>query len=100
MTSQVQDSGLLVLGSDLVVETSMFTGNSQASSSGSQCATGRGSIEDFSDLEELQFLRREGVDRQQRRIVRIVGKFLPGKYVFLSPSGDICSVLISVPIFP
>ncbi|KAL2652455.1 hypothetical protein R1flu_020583 [Riccia fluitans] len=33
--------------------------------------------EDFSDLEELQVLRLEGVDKQGRKIIRIVGKFLP-----------------------
>ncbi|CAM6111184.1 unnamed protein product [Calypogeia fissa] len=75
------DSGLLVLGSDLVVDASMFLTSSTASTSGSQSATEKSSMEDYSDLDELQFLRLEGVDRQQRRIVRIVGKFLPATVV-------------------
>lgn len=88
-TSQVQgsklgvagDSGLLVLGSDLVLETSYFTGSPEASTSGSQYDSERGSTDDFSDLEQLQFLRFEGVDSQQRLILRIVGKFLPATVV-------------------
>jgi hypothetical protein len=78
------DSGLLVLSSDLVVETSMFTGkpeSSGTSTSESQGNTTQDLHEDYSDLDELQFLRLEGVDRQLRRIVRIVGKFFPGRLV-------------------
>ncbi|EMS47175.1 hypothetical protein TRIUR3_15677 [Triticum urartu] len=34
--------------------------------------------DDFSDLEELQVVRVQGVDRSDRPVVRVVGKFFPG----------------------
>lgn len=37
--------------------------------------------DEFLDLEELQFLSVEGVDKQRRRILRIVGKFFPAPVV-------------------
>jgi hypothetical protein len=43
--------------------------------------------EDFSDLEQLQFMHLEGSDKVGNRILRIVGKFFPGSEsssVFLS----------------
>lgn len=37
--------------------------------------------EDFSDLEQLQFMRLEGSDKAGNRILRIVGKFFPAPVV-------------------
>ena len=34
--------------------------------------------EDFSDLDQLQFLRLQGSDKNSNRILRIVGKYFPG----------------------
>ncbi|KAL3684271.1 hypothetical protein R1sor_002293 [Riccia sorocarpa] len=79
-----EDCNLLVLSSDLVVDPSSFRfreeesekAESEEAQTGSSAPVSYGD-EDLSDLEELQVLRLEGVDRQGRRIVRIVGRFLP-----------------------
>ena len=41
------------------------------------------SDEDFSDLDLLQFIRIQGSDKSGNRILRIVGKYLPGNYSFI-----------------
>lgn len=76
------EQSLIVLASDLVVEPRSFgltsTHSSLPDSDFEDCAGGRGGDDDFSDLEQLEVLRREGFDVKGRQIVRIVGKFLPG----------------------
>ncbi|KAG6546006.1 hypothetical protein Mapa_012669 [Marchantia paleacea] len=76
------ESSLFVLSSDLVVDSSYFSfkdDSPKAQMEQAQAANSafRYANEDFSDLEELQVLRLEGIDRQGRRVVRIVGKYLP-----------------------
>lgn len=79
------EQSLIVLASDLVVEPRSFGLTSTYSSvydmpesDMKDCAGGRGGDDDFSDLEQLEVLRREGFDVKGRQIVRIVGKFFPG----------------------
>lgn len=80
-----RDSGLFVLSSDLVVDPSSFrfkeeSPKAQDEEAQSATCAFRYANEDFSDLEELQVIRLEGIDRQGRQIVRIVGRFLPGTF--------------------
>ena len=79
------DQSLIVLASDLVVEPRPFGLTSTHSSvhevpdsDFQDCVGGHGGDDDFSDLDQLEVLRREGFDVKGRQIVRIVGKFLPG----------------------
>ncbi|KAJ7563372.1 hypothetical protein O6H91_03G107400 [Diphasiastrum complanatum] len=80
--STCQDSSLLVLASDLVVDADSFgfSGNAKCLDNNDSAAS-MADNDDFKDLEELQVLRVEGCDREGRRIVRIVGKFYPATVV-------------------
>jgi hypothetical protein len=82
------EQSLIVLASDLVVDPRSFGLTSTHSSvhevpdsDFEDCAGGRGGDDDFSDLEQLEVLRREGFDVKGRQIVRIVGKFLPAPVI-------------------
>lgn len=81
---------LLVLASDLVVEPESFgltpsqNSTPEVQDSDIEDLAGSYSSDDFSDLEQLEVLRLEGVDMKGRQIARIVGKFFPGKRLSLS----------------
>lgn len=47
------------------------------------CSQNLSSDEDFSDLDLLQFVRLEGSDKAGNRILRVVGKYFPGKETIL-----------------
>lgn len=83
----LKPSGLsvVVLASDLAVDEDEFGLNESPSNSSCRSSTGSESStvdfgdDDFLDLEELEFMRIGGVDKEGRQIVRVVGKFLPGR---------------------
>lgn len=81
----LKPSGLsvVVLASDLAVDEDEFGLNQSPAYSSCGSTVSESSTEDFGndvflDLEELEFMRVGGVDKQGRQIVRVVGKFLPG----------------------
>ena len=55
------------------------------------CVQNLSSDEDFSDLDLLQFVRLEGSDKAGNRILRVVGKYYPGKAAI--PYYDFSSVI-------
>eukprot|EP00249_Psilotum_nudum_P005502 c18938_g1_i1 orf=234-968(+) len=76
--------GLLFVASDLDVESELLADCGALSEESDPLQTAHNAVlryDEFLDLEELQFLSVEGVDRQGRRILRIVGKFFPAPVI-------------------
>lgn len=82
--SSSEDFSVLVLASDLGIDARPFLANEDRDD-WHDCPQYLSSDEDFSDLELLQFFRLQGFDKSGNRIIRIVGKYFPGKQtVFLT----------------
>ncbi|KAJ3676228.1 hypothetical protein LUZ60_003640 [Juncus effusus] len=82
--SSDDDFSVVVLASDLGVDGRSFRSHSERRLAGEDIGSaGGGEVwhdcieEDFSDLEQLQFVRLEGSDKAGNRILRIVGKLFP-----------------------
>ena len=82
-TSSSDDFSVLVLASDLGVDARPFLVNQEPEIEEQEnwhdCPQYLSTDEDFSDLELLQFVRLQGFDKSGNRILRIVGKYFPGK---------------------
>ncbi|KAJ7972154.1 ganglioside-induced differentiation-associated protein 2 [Quillaja saponaria] len=110
MGSSSDDFSVLVLASDLGIDARPFLTNQDAEGeeqeSWHDCSQYLCPDEDFSDLEQLQFFRLQGSDKDGSRIFRIVGKYYPApvvsverlkKYIFHKicselPEGPFCIV--------
>lgn len=83
MGSKSEDFSVLVLASDLGIDARPFLTNREreveSQDNWHDCSQHLPSDEDFSDLDLLQFFRIQGSDKSGNRIVRIVGKYFPGK---------------------
>lgn len=86
MGSSSDDFSVVVLASDLGVDARPFLSNPPPEEENwHDCASYLPSADDqnldFSDLDALNFFRREsGCDKSGNRIFRIVGKYFPGNY--------------------
>lgn len=85
MAGDSDNFSVLILASDLGIDARPFL-NSRESETEEQenwhdCPQYLCSDEDFSDLEFLQFLCLQGFDKSGNRILRIVGKYFPGRYI-------------------
>lgn len=97
------DFSIMALASDLTVDVRPFLEQTRETQQVEEWFDCRTSLldGDFYDLEQLQALRVEGLDKKGRPILRIVGKFFPGNVILvLSPShldslpplfGDCCA---------
>ncbi|KAJ7976683.1 ganglioside-induced differentiation-associated protein 2-like [Quillaja saponaria] len=109
-SSSGDDFSVLVLASDLGIDARPFLMNEETEDeeheSWHDCSQYLCPDEDFSDLEQLQFCRLQGSEKNGNRIFRIVGKYYPApvvsaerlkKYIFHKicselPEGPFCIV--------
>ena len=78
------DFSVVVLASDLAVDARPFLSHKdheEEEDSWHDCSQYLSPDEDFSDLDQLQFLRRQGSDKNGHPILRIVGKYYPATVV-------------------
>lgn len=111
MGSSSEDFSVVVLASDLAVDARPFLFHQeqqqqQEEENWHDCSQYLSPDEDFSDLEQLQFITLQGSDKNGSRIIRIVGKYYPAtvvsaerlkRYVFHKifselPDGPFCIV--------
>lgn len=82
-SSSNDDFSVVVLASDLGIDARPFLSNQDTKiedqDNWHDCSQDF-SDEDFSDLEFLQFFCLQGSDKSGNRILRIVGKYFPGKF--------------------
>lgn len=81
MGGSSEDFSVVVLASDLGVDARPFLEHDQQQQEEENwhdCSQYLSPDEDFSDLDQLQFLRLQGSDKNSNRILRIVGKYFPG----------------------
>lgn len=78
-----EDFSVVVLASDFAVDARPFlfhdAEQQQEEENWHDCSQYLSPDEDFSDLEQLQFITLQGSDKGGARILRIVGKHYPGK---------------------
>ncbi|GMI78133.1 hypothetical protein like AT3G10210 [Hibiscus trionum] len=83
-SSSNDDFSVVVLASDLGIDARPFLSNHDTETEDQDhwhdCSQDF-SDEDFSDLDFLQFFRRQGSDKSGNRIIRIVGKYFPAPVV-------------------
>jgi hypothetical protein len=83
MGSSSEDFSVVVLASDLAVDARPFLFHQeqqqqQEEENWHDCSQYLSPDEDFSDLEQLQFITLQGSDKNGSPIIRIVGKYYPG----------------------
>lgn len=81
MGSTSEDFSVVVLASDFAVDARPFLFHDeeqQEEESWHDCSQYLSPDEDFSDLEQLQFITLQGSDKSGARILRIVGRHYPG----------------------
>jgi len=84
MGESSEEFSVVVLASDLGVDARPFLEHQQQQEEENwhDCSQYLFPDEDFSDLDQLQFLRLQGTDKNSNRILRIVGKYFPGISLF------------------
>ncbi|XP_047177130.1 ganglioside-induced differentiation-associated protein 2 [Vigna umbellata] len=83
MGESSEDFSVVVLASDLGVDARPFLEHQQQQEEENwhDCSQYLFPDEDFSDLDQLQFLLLQGTDKNSNRILRIVGKYFPATVV-------------------
>ncbi|XP_027925002.1 protein GDAP2 homolog [Vigna unguiculata] len=83
MGESSEDFSVVVLASDLGVDARPFLEHQQQQEEENwhDCSQYLFPDEDFSDLDQLQFLLFQGTDKNSNRILRIVGKYFPATVV-------------------
>ncbi|CAJ1914525.1 unnamed protein product [Sphenostylis stenocarpa] len=83
MAESSEDFSVVVLASDLGVDARPFLEHQQQQEEDNwhDCSQYLFPDEDFNDLDQLQFLRLQGTDKNSNRILRIVGKYFPATVV-------------------
>ncbi|KAK8473406.1 hypothetical protein PHAVU_001G124500 [Phaseolus vulgaris] len=83
MGDSSEDFSVVVLASDLGIDARPFLEHQQQQEEDNwyDCSQNLFPDEDFSDLDQLQFLRLQGTDKNSNRILRIVGKYFPATVV-------------------
>jgi hypothetical protein len=86
MSGSSEEFSVVILASDLAVDARPFLNHhqqqqAQEEESWHDCSQHLSPDEDFSDLDHLQFLTLHGADKNNNRILRIVGKYYPATVV-------------------
>ncbi|QCD97027.1 ganglioside-induced differentiation-associated protein 2-like [Vigna unguiculata] len=83
MGESSEDFSVVVLASDLGIDARPFLEHQQQQEEENwhDCSQYLFPDEDFSDLDQLQFLLLQGTDKNSNRILRIVGKYFPATVV-------------------